>query len=301
MKNVGLIMIGALLTQCTIPPQDPARPVLTACQILVKPGDTVYGIAHRYKVSARKLIYINCLASPYKLLAGQVLTLPEEARIDKEQVSRPFRDEKEGPRLLPQPSLQEGYDMGKKEEFGEEIGEETASFSQEAQERQMMTPLNPKLAEELKRAKERGESSISDSSMTQPLSCPKIKDNLKFNASFVMPVQGAIVRSFKQRGEGKCNGIRIGASPGTQVVSAESGYVFFIGDELGQGQTLVVIQHPNGWLSAYGPLDNIQVAKGQQIGKGHPIGCSTIDKGKHELYFELRYNRKIVNPLHYIK
>ena len=46
--------------------------------ILVRPGDTLYGIARRENVPARALIEANGLVPPYHLKAGRILRLPEQ-------------------------------------------------------------------------------------------------------------------------------------------------------------------------------------------------------------------------------
>lgn len=45
---------------------------------VVVPGDTVYGIANRFKVPIRSLIDVNGLKAPYVLAPGQVLTMPAQ-------------------------------------------------------------------------------------------------------------------------------------------------------------------------------------------------------------------------------
>lgn len=43
----------------------------------VQPGDTLYDIAVKHKVSMRDLISINHVALPYEVFAGQSLILPD--------------------------------------------------------------------------------------------------------------------------------------------------------------------------------------------------------------------------------
>ena len=86
--------------------------------------------------------------------------------------------------------------------------------------------------------------------------------------------------------------------PGEKVRSAASGTVLFAGSRTASEDPLVLIQHEDGWLTAYGPFDKISVSKGQAVTSKTALG--TIKTGK-ELYFEMRKDRKIVNPVLYIK
>ncbi|HXP30811.1 MAG TPA: LysM domain-containing protein, partial [Stellaceae bacterium] len=45
-------------------------------KVTVAPGETVYGLAQRYRVPVRSLIEANGLRPPYRLAAGSVLVLP---------------------------------------------------------------------------------------------------------------------------------------------------------------------------------------------------------------------------------
>ncbi len=50
--------------------------VLGPNEVLPRPGDTVYSVAHRYKVSERELIQANGLTTPYILQENLLLVLP---------------------------------------------------------------------------------------------------------------------------------------------------------------------------------------------------------------------------------
>jgi murein DD-endopeptidase MepM/ murein hydrolase activator NlpD len=64
----------------------------------------------------------------------------------------------------------------------------------------------------------------------------------------------------------------------------------------------VVIDHGNGWVSAYGHLNDVYVYCGQSVFQGAvigPMGSTGNSTGPH-LHFELSFNGGKVNPASYI-
>ncbi len=97
-------------------------------------------------------------------------------------------------------------------------------------------------------------------------------------------------------------GIDIGGSVGNAIYATDSGVVVFAGwSEYGYGY-LIVLDHGNGWQSAYAHLSAVSVSCGQSVGRGSLIGglgSSGNSSGPH-LHFELRseiYGK--VNPMDY--
>ncbi len=75
--NYNLIRVGQVLT---IPgastPAPPAPPPATATKYTVKPGDTLYGIALKYKVTVAAIAKANNITNYNLIRVGQVLTIP---------------------------------------------------------------------------------------------------------------------------------------------------------------------------------------------------------------------------------
>lgn len=117
-------------------------------------------------------------------------------------------------------------------------------------------------------------------------------------SSFVWPASGTITQKFWDRHKA----IDIGAPTGTSVVAADSGYVVQTGwSEYGYGK-YVVIDHGNGFQTLYAHLSTILVEVGQSVGKGERIGSigeSGRSTGPH-LHFEIRYNGVQRNPFGYL-
>ena len=120
----------------------------------------------------------------------------------------------------------------------------------------------------------------------------------KGTGSFGWPTSGVITQGFKPRHKA----IDIGAPMGTAVVAADSGYVIKTGwSEYGYGK-YVVIDHGNGFQTLYAHLSTILVETGQSVGKGERIGSvgSTGRSTGPHLHFEIRYNGIQRNPFGYL-
>ena len=91
---------------------------------------------------------------------------------------------------------------------------------------------------------------------------------------------------------------RIAAPAGTAVHAADSGTVIYTGNELAAFGNLVLIRHAGGWVTAYGHLAKIDVAKGSTVVQGQPIGTvgQTGSAPTPQLHFEIRQGAKPVDP-----
>jgi murein DD-endopeptidase MepM/ murein hydrolase activator NlpD len=105
---------------------------------------------------------------------------------------------------------------------------------------------------------------------------------------------------FGSKGGGKVNdGINIAAQSGTQVRSAGKGVVVYSGNEIGVFGGLILIDHGDGWVTAYGHLGQLQVARGDKVSAGQPIGNvgETGYVSEPQLHFEIRKDRIPVDPV----
>ncbi len=92
-------------------------------------------------------------------------------------------------------------------------------------------------------------------------------------------------------------GINIAASPGTPVRAAEAGRIAYAGDELKGFHGLILISHPDGWVSAYANTDGLLVKRGDAVERGQVI--ARVDDGA-TLHFELRHHAAAVDPMLYL-
>ena len=85
---------------------------------------------------------------------------------------------------------------------------------------------------------------------------------------------------------------------GTSVKAAESGVVAYAGSELKNYGNLVLIRHPNGFVTAYANNGEIEVKRGDTVKRGQTIAKSgqTGNVNAPQLHFELRKGSTPVDP-----
>jgi len=95
--------------------------------------------------------------------------------------------------------------------------------------------------------------------------------------------------------------IDIGGQIGNPIYASDTGVIVYAGwSDYGYGY-LIVIDHGNGWQSAYAHLSAVAVTCGQSVYQGGYIGAlgSTGNSSGPHLHFELVINGVKVNPMDY--
>ncbi len=121
--------------------------------------------------------------------------------------------------------------------------------------------------------------------------------------AFLWPVRGHILENYGAGPDGTHNdGINIAAARGAPVQATDAGVVAYAGNELRGYGNLVLIKHPNGWISAYAHCDLILVKTGQKVARGQVIARvgSTGNVTQPQLHFELRRGKRPVDPRDYL-
>jgi murein DD-endopeptidase MepM/ murein hydrolase activator NlpD len=98
-------------------------------------------------------------------------------------------------------------------------------------------------------------------------------------------------------------GVDISGAEGNSIFATDSGVVVYAGwSDYGYGY-LIVIDHGNGWQSAYAHLSAVGVGCGQSVYQGGYIGAmgTTGNSSGPHLHFELSINGAKVNPLDYTR
>ena len=119
------------------------------------------------------------------------------------------------------------------------------------------------------------------------------------NPEFRWPARGRIIQAFKPGGN---DGINIALPEGTSIKAAEGGIVAYAGNELKGYGNLVLIRHPNGFVSAYANTSEIEVKRGDTVKRGQTIAKSgqSGNVSTPQLHFELRKGTKPVDPTQYL-
>lgn len=119
-------------------------------------------------------------------------------------------------------------------------------------------------------------------------------------ATFQLPVQGRTLIGFGARRESglASTGLTLAPAPGAQVVAPARGRVAFAGAYRGFGR-IVIIEHASDWTSLVTGLGEVEVAVGDTVIGGSPLGRAS--GGKEPVTIELRQRGKPVNPLQYLR
>lgn len=107
---------------------------------------------------------------------------------------------------------------------------------------------------------------------------------------FHLPVEGKFDPTTASPGKG----VSLIPRPAAIVVAPGNGRVAFAGPYRGYG-AIVIIEHPDGWTSLLTGLAVTQVAVGQMLVAGSPIGQASARDPR--ITFELRRNGEPTNPL----
>ena len=115
---------------------------------------------------------------------------------------------------------------------------------------------------------------------------------------FRWPAHGRIIQGFKNGNDG----INIAVPEGTSVKAAETGTVAYAGSELKGYGNLVLIRHPNGYVTAYANNGELDVKRGDQVKRGQVIAKSgqSGNVSSPQLHFELRKGSQPVDPTSYL-
>lgn len=117
--------------------------------------------------------------------------------------------------------------------------------------------------------------------------------------NFIWPVKGKIIQAFQESGN---DGINIRVNSGTAVEATEGGEVAYAGEELAGYGKMVLIRHPNGFVSAYAHNSELKVMKGDKVKKGQVIALSGQSGNmiSPQLHFELRKGSTPVDPIKFM-
>lgn len=114
------------------------------------------------------------------------------------------------------------------------------------------------------------------------------------------PVRGNVVREFDPHKPGH-QGMKISGSKGQPIYAASDGEVAYSGTGLSGFGRMVIINHGNSTLSAYGYLQQALVSERQRVKKGQQIATMGISpQNTPALHFETRKQGKPVNPYGFI-
>lgn len=120
------------------------------------------------------------------------------------------------------------------------------------------------------------------------------------SGKWMWPVKGQVKTSFAPFMARK--GIDIAGRKGDKVYAAQSGIVAYAGSGLANYGNLIIIKHPNNYLTAYGNNARNLVKEGQYVNSGQVIAeMGIINHQYYGLHFEIRQQGKPLNPLLFLR
>lgn len=128
----------------------------------------------------------------------------------------------------------------------------------------------------------------------EPIAQPEEKP-----VSFRWPAQGRVISGFGARGaNGSNDGINIAVPEGSPVHAAEGGTVVHADDALKGYGKLVLIRHPNGYVSVYAHNGELNVKRGETVRRGQVIAKSgqTGNVTSPQVHFEIRKGATPIDP-----
>jgi murein DD-endopeptidase MepM/ murein hydrolase activator NlpD len=267
MRRAALLAALALLLVAAGEPQSPnPMPLEQETEHVVLAGETLGGIASRAKVPRVLIAEANGLKEPYTIRAGQALKIPRTRRHKVAKGDTGF-------------SVSYQYAVPWKDiAVANGIDTDTAL-------KPGTTLLIPTL--------------IRPPATASAAPSPAASAAAELGSRFAWPVAGTVRRGFTPRTQSNHHdGIDIKVAEGTAVRAAAAGKVLFAGEQNPQFGKLVVVDHGDGWHSAYAFLSKITVTKGEAVNQGERIGLSghTGQARGSELHFELRNNAEPVDP-----
>ena len=276
--------------------------------IVVRPGQSLGGIAHSYHVPEREIIAANHLKPPYKLETGMRLKIPGSGALPPETVTEHAAGVPPVPVLPPAAGSVDVIPLD-----GPAPPKTSAAPP---------VPLHPAAAPPSPAAAAVAAEVARESGRPAPILAPPTGPKATFPAAreeedhaeaaapaamhggrFPWPVRGRVVAGYGAEAGGAHNdGINIAAARGTPIKAIEGGVVAYAGNELRGYGNLVLVKHPDGLISAYAHCDELLVKKGEKIAPGQVIGRVGATGGVSEpqLHFELRRGKHPIDPREFL-
>jgi len=278
----------------------PSRPRKQVTQYVVKPGDTLFGIAEKFGLQPETILWSNqaVLAdNPHSLRPEQELNiLPVDGAyyrwsagdglngvagffgVQPEEIIN-FPGNQLDPAALgdwSSPNIEPGAWLvipGGRREF--------VSWSAP------IIPLdNPGVAKVL-----------------GPGACENVQGGVVGTGAFIWPADSHTIIGYDYVPDANHPGIDIDGDEGSAVYAADSGVVVYAGwNDWGYGN-VVVINHANGWQTLYAHLSAYYVGCGQFVYQGNTIGAigTTGNTTGPHLHYEMMYNGVRLNPHDYLQ
>ena len=264
-------------------------------QHIVQPGETLYGISRLYGVDTSTLARSNGLGPPYHVRVGEALILP--APVETAGVKAPVIKATPPAAAYAAPAAPASPPV-----LASRAAPPPAAPPPPAQ---AMMPPPPAAAAPRAETKTAGlppapPAAPEAQTAALPPPAPAAPPGAR---TFLWPVHGKIIAAYGNGEGGTHNdGINIAAPEGTSVRAADAGTVAYAGNELRGYGNLVLIKHPDGWMTAYAHNSVLLVKRGEKVRRGQVIARvgATGAVGEPQLHFEIRHGTRALDPGEYL-
>ncbi|WIY54228.1 peptidoglycan DD-metalloendopeptidase family protein [Devosia sp. YIM 151766] len=232
-------------------------------------GESLYTIARKYDVTTQAIVQANGLASPDKIVVGQKVIIPGRGDLN---TSAP---------ITQMASLAPAA---------------TGAVLPDMRPTNLAAPAAPAPAPAVQAAAPPATATPAPAPVQQASLQPAAEPAMSGSDKFHWPVSGRVITDFAaSRG----TGINIDVPEGSSVKAAENGTVIYVGSGVEGYGNLILVRHPNGYVSAYAHLKDMSVAKGAVINRGDSLGTvgQTGSVSRPQLHFELRKGATPVDPV----
>ncbi len=258
---------------------------------VVETGETLYAISRRYNVDTRSLANMNGLPKPWTIYPGDQMILPSLARDSFASESTAIASAKARDKILRE----------SKGIAAPIVGQTATASSPSAVQLGGDQQAGRGLAVDSAKLAVKNEA-LGRFDESAPVSAIKTSEKIDLpgdSKGFVWPVNGNIIKTYGQMPNGKINdGVNIAARAGSTIKAASDGYVVYAGSELPGFGLLILINHGNGWVSAYAHAEELLVEENQPIRQGQAIAKvgETGSVDRPQLHFQLRRGKSPIDP-----
>jgi murein DD-endopeptidase MepM/ murein hydrolase activator NlpD len=238
---------------------DTRWPRPTYFTVVARPGDTVGSLSARFRVSTSRIANLNHLLSDSHIPTGRILRIPAVARATREAV------------------------------LFEALDKSAPNYAK--------PPIFPVLRRNPIPPRSLAEATPGTISPAR-LETKSARANAGAVVQFSWPIAGPVISAFGPGEHGSRNdGINIAVKQGAPFRAAAGGSVSYAGSLRGYGN-LILISHPDGFVTAYAHAENIKVERGERVGRGEVIGQAGNTGGvdRPQLHFEIRHGTKAIDP-----
>lgn len=292
------------------PPAWEARRVTANARVVadgsyvVRPGDTLRGIAARIGAGSEAIARANALSPPFTILAGQRLTIPggryHAVRDGETGIAIARAYGVDWSRIVTANALTEPYILRTGQRVlipGDAVprsaAERAAAFRLDIDD--ILTGGEPAIQPDQRPAR-----ATASPRRVLPPSAVVAAPVAATPGAFDWPVDGRVLKRFGAGDSGERNdGIKIGVPLGTPVRAAAAGTVAYVGTGVPGLGGVVIVRHGGSLTTVYGNASRLLVQRGQAVTRGQQIALSG-DSGyadRPQLHFEMRSGRTPVDPL----